>query len=39
LPEVRQAIPRLHAYLRACIPTAAFPGTKLSQVAPAEQPA
>jgi DNA-binding GntR family transcriptional regulator len=38
LPEVRQAIPRLHAYLRACILDGRLPpGTKLSQVALAEQ--
>jgi DNA-binding GntR family transcriptional regulator len=38
LPEIRQAIPRLHAYLRACILDGRLPpGTKLSQVALAEQ--
>ncbi|HEY4790749.1 MAG TPA: GntR family transcriptional regulator, partial [Actinomycetes bacterium] len=38
LPEARQAIPRLHAYLRACILDGRIPpGTKLSQVALAEQ--
>ncbi len=38
LPEVRQAIPRLHAYLRECILDGRLPpGTKLSQVALAEQ--
>jgi len=38
LPEVRQAIPRLHAYLRDCILDGRLPpGTKLSQVALAEQ--
>jgi len=38
LPEARQAIPRLHAYLRECILDGRIPpGTKLSQVALAEQ--
>src|SRR6266536_472336 len=38
LPEVRQAIPRLHAYPRECILDGRLPpGTKLSQVALAEQ--
>src|SRR6266571_1533872 len=38
LPEVRQAIPRLHAYLRECILDGRLPpGTKLSQVALASQ--
>ena len=38
LPEARQAIPHLHAYLRACILDGRIPpGTKLSQVALAEQ--
>ena len=38
LPEARQAIPRLHAYLRECILVGRIPpGTKLSQVALAEQ--
>jgi DNA-binding GntR family transcriptional regulator len=38
LPEVRQAIPRLHAYLRECILDGRLPpGTKLSQVGLAEQ--
>jgi DNA-binding GntR family transcriptional regulator len=38
LPEVRQAIPVLHAYLRECILDGTLePGTKLSQVALAEQ--
>jgi DNA-binding GntR family transcriptional regulator len=38
LPEIRQAIPALHAYLRECILDGTLePGTKLSQVALAEQ--
>jgi len=38
LPEVRQAIPALHAYLRECVLDGTLtPGTKLSQVALAEQ--
>jgi AraC-like DNA-binding protein len=38
LPEVRQAIPRLHAYLRECILDGRLPpGRKLSRVALAEQ--
>jgi DNA-binding GntR family transcriptional regulator len=38
LPEARQAIPHLHAYLRECILDGRLPpGTKLSQVALAEQ--
>ena len=38
LPEARQAIPRLHTYLRECILDGRIPpGTKLSQVALAEQ--
>src|ERR687897_3331449 len=38
LPEARQAIPRLHAYLRECILDGTLsPGTKLSQVTLAEQ--
>jgi DNA-binding GntR family transcriptional regulator len=38
LPEVRQAIPALHSYLRECILDGTLePGTKLSQVALAEQ--
>src|SRR5580698_195040 len=38
LPEARQAIPALHAYLRECILDGTLtPGTKLSQVALAEQ--
>src|SRR6266550_8467747 len=38
LPEARQAIPRLHTYLRECILDGRLPpGTKLSQVALAEQ--
>jgi DNA-binding GntR family transcriptional regulator len=38
LPEVRQAIPVLHGYLRECILDGTLePGTKLSQVALAEQ--
>jgi len=38
LPEVRQAIPVLHAYLRECVLDGTLtPGTKLSQVALAEQ--
>jgi DNA-binding GntR family transcriptional regulator len=38
LPEIRQAIPALHAYLRARILDGTLePGTKLSQVALAEQ--
>ena len=38
LPEARQAIPHLHAYLRECILDGRIPpGTKLSQVALAEQ--
>ena len=38
LPEARQAIPRLHGYLRECILDGRLaPGTKLSQVALAEQ--
>ncbi len=38
LPEVRQAIPALHAYLRECILDGTLtPGTKLSQVALADQ--
>jgi DNA-binding GntR family transcriptional regulator len=38
LPEARQAIPRLHAYLRECILDGRIPpGTKLSQVALAKQ--
>lgn len=38
LPTTRRAIPRLHAYLRECILDGTLtPGTKLSQVALAEQ--
>ncbi len=38
LPEVRQAIPVLHAYLRECVLDGTLkPGTKLSQVALARQ--
>jgi DNA-binding GntR family transcriptional regulator len=38
LPEVRQAIPALHAYLRECVLDGTLrPGTKLSQVALADQ--
>jgi DNA-binding GntR family transcriptional regulator len=38
LPEARQAIPYLHAYLRECILDGTLtPGTKVSQVALAEQ--
>src|SRR5690348_2858352 len=38
LPEARQAIPYLHAYLRECILDGTLtPGTKLSQVTLAEQ--
>jgi DNA-binding GntR family transcriptional regulator len=38
LPEVRQAIPALHTYLRECVLDGTLiPGTKLSQVALAEQ--
>ncbi len=38
LPEVRQAIPHVHAYLRECILDGTLPpGTKLSQVTLAEQ--
>jgi DNA-binding GntR family transcriptional regulator len=38
LPEIRQAIPALHAYLRECVLDGTLtPGTKLSQVALAEQ--
>jgi DNA-binding GntR family transcriptional regulator len=38
LPEARQAIPRLHAYLRECILNGTLtPGTKLSQVTLAQQ--
>ena len=38
LPEARQAIPVLHAYLRECVLDGTLtPGTKLSQVALAEQ--
>jgi DNA-binding GntR family transcriptional regulator len=38
LPEVRQAIPHLHAYLRQCILDGTLsPGTKLSQVTLSEQ--
>jgi DNA-binding GntR family transcriptional regulator len=38
LPEPRQAIPHVHAYLRECILDGTLtPGTKLSQVALAEQ--
>jgi DNA-binding GntR family transcriptional regulator len=38
LPEVRQAIPALHAYLRQCVLDGTLtPGTKLSQVALADQ--
>src|SRR6202046_2344633 len=38
LPEARQAIPHVHAYLRECILDGTLtPGTKLSQVALAEQ--
>src|SRR5580658_4764370 len=38
LPEARQAIPALHAYLRECVLDGTLvPGTKLSQVALAEQ--
>jgi len=37
-PEARQAIPRLHAYLRECILDGTLtPGTKLSQVTLAQQ--
>jgi DNA-binding GntR family transcriptional regulator len=38
LPEARQAIPHLHAYLRECILDGTLtPGTKLSQVTLSEQ--
>src|SRR2546430_12965559 len=38
LPEIRQAIPALHAYLRECVLDGTLtPGTKLSQVALADQ--
>src|ERR1700683_1808784 len=38
LPEARQAIPHLHAYLRECVLDGTLtPGTKLSQVALADQ--
>src|ERR1700733_1798748 len=38
LPEARQAIPALHSYLRECVLDGTLvPGTKLSQVALAEQ--
>ena len=38
LPEARQAIPHVHAYLRECILDGTLtPGTKLSQVSLAEQ--
>jgi DNA-binding GntR family transcriptional regulator len=38
LPETRQAIPALHAYLRECVLDGTLtPGTKLSQVALADQ--
>ena len=38
LPEARQAIPHVHAYLRECILDGTLtPGTKLSQVALAQQ--
>src|SRR3984893_8334497 len=38
LPEARQAIPYVHAYLRECILDGTLlPGTKLSQVSLAEQ--
>jgi DNA-binding GntR family transcriptional regulator len=38
LPEARQAIPRLHTYLRECILDGTLtPGTKLSQVTLAQQ--
>lgn len=38
LPEARQAIPHLHAYLRSCILDGRLaPGTKLSQVTLADQ--
>lgn len=38
LPEARQAIPKLHAYLRECILDGTLtPGTKLSQVSLARQ--
>jgi len=38
LPEARQAIPHVHAYLRACILDGTLkPGTKLSQVSLAAQ--
>src|ERR1700753_2457478 len=38
LPEARQAIPHLHAYLRECILDGTLtPGTKLSQVSLARQ--
>jgi hypothetical protein len=38
LPEARQAIPKLHAYLRECILDGALtPATKLSQVSLARQ--
>jgi DNA-binding GntR family transcriptional regulator len=38
LPEARQAIPALHAYLRQCVLDGTLiPGTKLSQVALADQ--
>jgi DNA-binding GntR family transcriptional regulator len=38
LPEIRQAIPTLHAYLRQCVLDGTLtPGTKLSQVALADQ--
>ncbi len=38
IPEIRQAIPALHAYLRQCVLDGTLtPGTKLSQVALADQ--
>jgi DNA-binding GntR family transcriptional regulator len=38
IPEIRQAIPALHAYLRECVLDGTLtPGTKLSQVALADQ--
>src|SRR6266702_4295221 len=38
IPEIRQSIPALHAYLRECILDGTLtPGTKLSQVALADQ--
>ena len=38
LPQARQAIPHVHAYLRACILDGTLkPGTKLSQVSLAAQ--